>query len=123
MTPTRDSNTQTRLRVPLYLTARSIPELTHVPPAERRRILRRCAPMTYRHWQAWAALFVSGVCVGLGAYVGWVASAGRWGGPWVGAVIGAAIGGGVLGQVKGALVRPYVRAELRSQPVTTTNSA
>ena len=105
--------------MPIYLTARSIPELTDMPPAEQRHILRRCAPMTFRHWPTWAALVVCGGCVGLGAYLGWIMSAGHWSGPWIGTVIGAAVGGGVLGQIKGALVRPYVRAELQSRGTTT----
>ena len=101
--------------MPIYLTTRSIPELTDLPPAERRRILRRCAPMTFRHWHTWATQVVCGGCVGLGAYLGWFMSAGHWGGPWIGAVIGAVVGGGVLGQVKGTLVRPYVREEIQSR--------
>jgi hypothetical protein len=109
--------------VTIYLRAKSIPELASVPPAERRRLLRRCAPMTFRHWQTWAALFACGVCAGLGGYLGWVVSTGFWGGPWIGAGLGALIGGGVLGQVKGTLVRPYIRAELQSRSINSTNNA
>ena len=106
-----------------YLTAKSIPELTPLPPAERRRVLRHCAPMTLRHWEAWAALVACAVFAGLGAFLGGNFIASFWGARWIGAVLGLAIGGGILGQVKGALVRPYIRAYQRSQLVTTKGPA
>lgn len=103
--------------MPIYFTSSSIPELKHVSPADRQQLLRRLAPRTFRHWQTWAALFVAALCVGLGAYGGWIANHGSGIGAGIGAILGAAIGGGILGQVKGALVRPYLRAELQRQAI------
>jgi hypothetical protein len=103
-----------------YWTSKDIPELSQLPPLERRRILRHCAPMTFRHWETWAALFGCAVCAATGWYLGWIFGSGGWAAPWVGAGLGAAIGGAILGQVKGSMVRPYVRAELQLRPVYVT---
>ena len=110
----------------IYWTSQSFPELSTLPPAERRWILRRCGPQTFRHWQTWVALCASLICVWVGACIGWFSSASWWGGPWSGAVLGtflgSVVGSALLGQVKGSLVRPYLRAELRSQPRGPTSS-
>ena len=103
----------------VYLTSKNIPELAPLPPAERRRILRHCAPMAFQHWEAWAAVVACAGIAGLGAYLGGVLLPSVWGAGWIGAMLGAAIGGGILGQVKGMLVRPYIRAYQRSQLVAT----
>jgi hypothetical protein len=106
---------QESFTMPLYLTSKSIPELTGISRTGRRRLLKRCAPRTFRHWQTWAALLAGVVCAALGAYWGWTSNDGSWVGGASGAILGAAIGGVILGQVKGELVRPYLRAELQRQ--------
>ena len=104
----------------LYLSSKSIPELTSLLPAERRRILRHCGPMAFRHWEAWMAVVACAVCAGLGVYLGGTFLPNVWGAGWIGGVLGAVIGGGILGQVKGMLVRPYIRAFQRSESSVAT---
>jgi hypothetical protein len=110
----------------IYWTSLSFPELSKLPSDERRRILGRCGPQTFRHWQTWVALCVALQCVWIAACLGWFLTSGSWAGPWSGAVLGAlvgsAVGGALLGQVKGSLVRPYIRAELKSRPIGATYS-
>jgi hypothetical protein len=106
----------------VYLTTKSIPELSGLPPSERRRILRHCSPMTFRHWEAWVAVAACVVCAGLGAYLGVILLPTVWGAGWIGGVLGAAIGGAFLGQVKGMLVRPYIRAYQRSESAVATQN-
>ncbi len=103
--------------MPLYLTSKSIPELTRISRTQRRSLLKRCAPLTFRHWQTWAALFAAVLCACLGTYWCWASNDGSWVGAAIGAILGAAMGGAILGQVKGELVRPYLRAELQRQRV------
>jgi hypothetical protein len=45
----------------LYWGLKSIPELSGLPPAERRRVWRAGHWKAYRHWQTWAAMAGAGL--------------------------------------------------------------
>jgi hypothetical protein len=110
------------MRVPLYpvyWTTRSIPELGHLPPDERRRVWRQCKSQAFRHWETWAALVVFGLCVvGGPVLTGLVLWPQIHGSAFLGALVGAPIGGFILGQVRASIARPYIRAELQSAQAT-----
>ena len=104
---------------PVYWTTRCIPELAHLPPEERRRVLRRCKSQAFRHWETWCALVVFGLCVVAGPVLtGLVIWPQVHGSAFVGVLPGAIIGGFILGQVRVSMARPYIRAELQSQQAT-----
>lgn len=51
----------------IYLTLKSIPELTPLPPNERRLAWYACSKATFRHWQTWAGAAAGGlVSLGIG---------------------------------------------------------
>jgi hypothetical protein len=103
-------------------TSHSFPDLSHLSPAERRRLLRRCASLTFRDWPTWAALFACGIWAAIGAYLGRTLITGSWNGLMIGAILGASVGGAVLGLVKGILVRSSPRAEPASPSINATQS-
>src|SRR5687767_7461066 len=108
--------------MPVYWSLRSVPELSDLPRAERRRLWRRCWPQSaFRHWQTWAALLACGLSPLLGGWVGaWVGS--QFGARFLGGLLGAGVGGGiggfVVGQVGTAVLRPYLRAEREATRTT-----
>ena len=90
----------------LYWSLKSIPELSLLPKAERKRVWRAAYRQTlYHSWQLWFSLFGVSLLAGIGDYAG----------SRVGAMIGAGIGGLFFGQVISALSRPYIRDILSAE--------
>jgi hypothetical protein len=98
----------------VYWSLRSIPELSDLPHAERRRLWRECWWKVLDHWQVWVVYFVG--CLGIfgGMFVAaWLSLAVGlgWG---VGLLLVSLVWGSVfpflLNQVSIPLARPYLRA-------------
>jgi hypothetical protein len=103
-----------------YWSLKSIPELSGLPPRERRRIWRAAYWKTFRHWQIWAA----GIAILLFTLIGsWIDR--EWISPalvspdrqtLIGALIGTFLGGSIFTQVTSHLARPYIRERLLQEP-------
>jgi hypothetical protein len=98
----------------VYWSLRSIPELTDLPRAERRRLWRQCWGKVLGHWQVWLAFLAGALGLPAGAFLAaWLVSAAGF--AWSPAVIlaggvwGSAYGF-ILNQVSIPLARPHLRA-------------
>lgn len=90
----------------IYWTLKSIPELAQLPASQRRRVWCSAYWRAFRDWRMQAAMFVTGLCAGIGFVAGHALD---W--PIVSGLIGSAIGGFLSGQIVVDLVRSYVPAQ------------
>ena len=92
-----------------YWSLRSIPELSGLPPSERRRAWRAAYCQSYNHWQTWVSVVGVGLFMMVGSNLG-----ARIGHQSIGELIGVAVGGFVFSQVSMEFARPYLRTFLLS---------
>jgi hypothetical protein len=88
----------------IYWPLKSIPELSELSPAERRRMWRAAYWKTYRHWQTWVSLAGIGFFTAVGGHLGSLIDS-----QIVGVAIGAGFGGFIFAQVTTEFARPYLR--------------
>lgn len=92
-----------KIPMPIYWTAKDIPELSQLPANERALAWRSVYRKTFRHWQTWAGLFACCACTIIGMYVsnpfGYHAV--------VGAALGAGLGGFLFSQSTIYVARRY----------------
>ena len=89
----------------IYWTLKSIPELSGLPLGERMRVWRAASWKTTRHWQFWAGVVASYLCLKIGEHIY----------DHIGGFVGVAVGAFIIGQVQAHLARPYLRATLLHQ--------
>ncbi len=100
----------------LYLTLKSIPELSNLPWRERIRVWNICARKTVKHWQVWVAYLV---CIILICTAGITGNAIEQNFPGTHPFIIVLIisflhfgtGGLIVTQIITVMARPYIRKE------------
>jgi hypothetical protein len=114
--------------MPVNLTTRSIPEISHLPAAERRRLIEHCEP---KIWGRWQELLEDALCVAcamgggiIGAILGGRAcAAGGWqvlligifGGFTIAAIPVGLVGLVILRMLKVKMLLPHLQAELQAR--------
>ena len=101
--------------MPIYWTARSIPELSDLPKKERARVWQAARWKAMRHWQTWVstALFIAAMLAVV--QVAKLIDGGGWSAVMRFAVVALGVGGAFMihFQVVSRLARPYA-AEMQS---------
>ncbi len=86
----------------IYWGLESIPELKDIPHDKRGKVWRLGYKKSFRHWQVWFGLFLTGLCAAIGSYYFGL----------IGSAIGGGIGGFIFGQIVVHTARPYIQGIL-----------